>query len=640
MFLDKTTQSFLYNIASIDSMYELLDTAYTVGKFTIAAGETSIPEIDFIVRGKGIECHNYDRSYNNTNSAVYTSAAKTNFNLGDTVALKRASNNAVIAASVTIIDKWTFIDIDGTILQRFLTDYNKDISTAHYMEKTGGHKWYMAPSIATDDITSTVQSPSKTTITSSAAGSSGGVNVVVDNTTLFNQIMAAVLAGIGNEGGHLAFSGVGRLDLEAGSFADLVYNSTTGTFTGIASGAGTTGALDSSVEEVFIKDAIILNSANIKPDNFYVGHAITLTRFDAAGAPTIYRKELIKSYKNAGNVALVDTEWNAGYFPDSGDIYTISVGKPDVRITINPAMQLLDYLTSERYGRGLDLSNDIDLESFKASARACDTRSNVTVATATSNAVAVDDIYRYPASGALLFRGTVESDAAGNATGYKEGVFTDVVGKIARKWNNWYEFQDGEYIWWNSNIYEIATTGVVAADPTNTLVPSSSVQPLTKISGTGDSSLSIDVASTRTTFDGNPIVKKYVPASNSYANGYSLYDSDDVKYWRYLGWNAQSQDYVTRHQTNAVVSTSNPIFDNINLMLKQFNGILRYSNGKYQLAIKSRTPVSFDSREILDESDIIGSISLKDGGVKKSHNSISTSIRDPQTKFESRSVFL
>ena len=631
--------------------HRVLDTAYTVGKFTIAPGETSIPEMDFIVRGKGVECFNYDRSFNATNTV---SADATNFNIGDTVALRTSSSayvnsNDAAASSVTITDKWTFIDIDGTILQRFLTDYNKDISTAHYMEKTGGHKWYMAPSIATDDITSTVQSPSKTTITSSAAGSSGGVNVVVDNTALFNQIMAAVLAGIGNEGGHLAFSGVGRLDLEAGSFADLVYNSTTGTFTGIASGAGTTGALDSSVEEVFIKDAIILNSANSKPDNFYVGHAITLTRFDSAGVPTI-QKRLIKSYKNAGNVALVDTEWNAGYFPDSGDSYTISIGKPDVRVTINPAMQLLDYLTSERYGRGLDLSNDIDLESFKASARACDTRSNVTVATATSNAIAVDDIYRYPASGALLFRGTVESvttrKVEGTANAFKEVVFKDVIGKLGKKWNSWESFAGNQIIWDNGSLWLMSSSGgqqTTVPDTSGSYQTTSTAFNLTKVSGTGPTSLSLDIS--KQSANGNPLVKSWVSYGGAQADngsfvgsGYSLYDSDDIKYWKYIGWDSNDQRNVTRHQMNQSVATSNPIFDNINLMLKQFNGILRYSNGKYQLDIKSRTPVSFDSREILDESDIIGSISLKDGGVKKAHNSISTSIKDPQTKFESRSV--
>ena len=89
---------------------------------------------------------------------------------------------------------------------------------------------------------------------------------------------------------------------------------------------------------------------------------------------------------------------------------------------------------------------------------------------------------------------------------------------------------------------------------------------------------------------------------------------------------------------NQTVATANPIFDNVNLMLKQFNGILRYSNGKYQLDVRGQSPSTFVVGEVIEEADIIGSISLKDKGVKKTYNSVSTSIKDPQTKFESRSV--
>ena len=71
---------------------------------------------------------------------------------------------------------------------------------------------------------------------------------------------------------------------------------------------------------------------------------------------------------------------------------------------------------------------------------------------------------------------------------------------------------------------------------------------------------------------------------------------------------------------NQVVATSNPVFDNINLMLKQFNGVLRYSNGLYALDIKGKTPTTFVVGETIDESDIIGSISISDGGLKKSYN--------------------
>ena len=62
---------------------------------------------------------------------------------------------------------------------------------------------------------------------------------------------------------------------------------------------------------------------------------------------------------------------------------------------------------------------------------------------------------------------------------------------------------------------------------------------------------------------------------------YSLYDSDYVKYWRYLGWEDQRQSWATRHQTSFIFETAKPIFDNINALLSHFNGILSYSNGKY-----------------------------------------------------------
>ena len=47
----------------------------------------------------------------------------------------------------------------------------------------------------------------------------------------------------------------------------------------------------------------------------------------------------------------------------------------DVRVSINPAMQLLDYLMSKRYGKGLDVDL-INFDSFKEVARACDSQSD------------------------------------------------------------------------------------------------------------------------------------------------------------------------------------------------------------------------------------------------------------------------
>ena len=123
---------------------------------------------------------------------------------------------------------------------------------------------------------------------------------------------------------------------------------------------------------------------------------------------------------------------------------------------------------------------------------------------------------------------------------------------------------------------------------------------------------------------GNPVVKIGASGIGPGSPGYSLYDADDVKYWRYMGWESQNQREVTRHQTNAVINTANSVFDNVNSMLGHFNGILRYSNGKYSLGVKkaSRTPTtitvsgtSYTLGDISDE-DIIGQINVEDAGQK------------------------
>ena len=52
--------------------------------------------------------------------------------------------------------------------------------------------------------------------------------------------------------------------------------------------------------------------------------------------------------------------------------------KSDRRVTNNPALQLLDYLRSKTYGKGLT-DNLLNLDSFREAARACDQQSKVVV---------------------------------------------------------------------------------------------------------------------------------------------------------------------------------------------------------------------------------------------------------------------
>ena len=617
--------------------HQLLDTAYVVAEFTVSEGEVTIPEMEFVVKGKLLECYNYDFSY--LQDSYYSSDALSNFHPGDLVTVKNSVGGATIS-TVRIADIEAYQDTQNNTAYRIRFKESPALGsvTAFYITD-GTNNYYLA----TYDNILNSGSVSETLIagaTTTVSGTGIGLDVTPDAGTTSPYDSASIISDM------IALGTVDLLDTneqyEQQTILGSNWNSTWNGTNWVSVGSTQVNAASVAVAEVTIKDCIALGASASAVDNAYNGQYIEVTHKFIDNTISVQKRKII-DYVGADRIAKVDSPWTETAIPVLGDTYKI-ISRGDLRVSTNPSMQVLDYITNNRYGRGLDLDKDIYLDSFTNSGRVCDTRSDVTMLFPSSANATAGAVYDLVDTGGLRrFQGTLKedltvvTDAAGNATGYKEGVFTDVVGKIARKWNNWYEFQDGEYIWWNSNIYEIATTGVVAADPTNTLVPSSSVQPLTKISGTGDSSLSIDVASTRTTFDGNPIVKKYVPASNSYANGYSLYDSDDVKYWRYLGWNAQSQDYVTRHQTNAVVNTTKSVFENINGMLGHFNGILRYSNGKYNLSVKTGTD-SFGTAQVINEDDIIGSINLEDAGQKGTYNRVSVSIPDPQNRYEGRSV--
>jgi len=640
--------------------HRLLDTAYVVSKYTIAAGETSIPEIDFVVRGKGINCHNYDRSYSRTNQA---SAASSDFNLGDQVYLKSNSGSSIthsVGGSVVatsgvqiITDKWTFLDVNGLNNTRFQTDWGYDITVSHYMEKVSdsSKKWYVAPEAAEDTVSGTVSTPSKTTIDTTSNNTNNGVNVVVDSNTAFENLLDWLTQADLEELAAIVLNGAGREAIQNSGIYNWIWNTSTNTIEEVGSGDSIT-SVSTELTEVFVKDAIILNST-AKPDDFYNGMKITLTRLDSNDVPYI-QERIILDYDNSANSAIVDKAWDAEYFPDAGDTYVITAGQPDVRVSLNPAMQLLDYLTNHRYGAGLSLENDIDLSTFKSAARDCDVNSDITVIVPSSTSFTAGDVYKYTGAGsAVLFQGTVVSSSSDTPTvqygsgenppTFKEVKFTNVIGKLGRKWNNWESFAPHQVIWddrgylWAMNSSGGQQTSLPATS--GSFQTTSTAFNLTKV-GSSSTTLPLHISNAELgqfSSDGNPLVKSYVNGTFN-GSGYDLYDSDSVKYWKYIGWDSNQQRNVTRHQMNQVISTSNPVFENINLMLKQFNGVLRFSNGRYALDIKGRTPTTFVVGETINEEDIIGTISIKDGGLKKSYNSVSTSIKDPQTKFEARSV--
>ena len=210
----------------------------------------------------------------------------------------------------------------------------------------------------------------------------------------------------------------------------------------------------------------------------------------------------------------------------------------------------------------------------------------------------------------------------------------------------------------SGNLGAVAVNASLDADPLSAPTPaptSVTTNPflrLAKLSGSGPAYMGVDTDKSRITFEGNPVVKDISVDSSGaitgISNGYSLYDSDDVKYWRYCGWEEQQQRWATRHQTNHVVNTATSVFNNINGMLGHFNGILRYSNGKYALSVEAAAAtdefasitVDGESYVIQDitEEDIVGSISVSDPGAKGTYNAVSVSLVDPQNKFENRSI--
>ena len=610
--------------------HRVLDTAYVVAQYTIGEGETTIPEVDFVVRGKLIKCYNYDRAYNIDSSQ--SSAALSNFNLGDSVAIKKTSDNSTINASVTIKDIFTITGRDGVSVQKvqFAEDLGLGLTTAFYMELSS-NKYYLQ-TWDNPAVTGDVAAKLEESVVSVAAGTNRGVKVTVSSSSDTAKAFED-------------FSGV-RISLfpttaDQGYINNLNSQDLLITYSSSNPGVADNIAHDSvanfnaaGINKILVKNVLKLPNTASSVDDAYVGKVINVTKIESDGSSTTQTRRIV-DYDGANRLVKVDMAFDGNRIPDTTFKFSI-LSSGDDRVSINPAMQVLDYLQDRRYGKGLDLNNDLDLDGFKAAGRDCDTTSDVTTQFASSVSISVGEKYRFPATGATFWQGTVKSISS--LGGKKEVTFTDCSGKLGNKWFEWKTYTDGDLVWHGDNVYIKSGTGTIAEAPSG----SSATVTLRKVGTSTD----INVDTTEANFDGNPVVKKFNSSTSSYLSGYSLYDSDFVKYWKYLGWESQHQRHVTRHQTNTVVDTGSPVFDNINNMLLQFNGLLRYSSGKYTLEIAGAS-TNLDSVTVgsttyypglITEDDIIGSIQVEDSGLKGTYNTVSVSVPDPANRYEDRSV--
>ena len=621
--------------------HRLLDTAYLHAEFRITEGETKLPKFKAVVKGVSVECFNYDHSYALDISRLSSNTSQLkNFQIGDQVQLFNTVTTDEITSSTpwVIHDRWFFYDAEGSKNYRFIIknsvgEYPTILSTGRfYMEVSSVRLYFAAYAAKAHGTDKSVGAALSTTISGRGA-----------QQISISSASNAVKAALALSGASVKLTSSKNDSFIHANFSGFDYNSNT------LDDLGSNVTWTNDITSVIVGNGIQLDSSATGSDNVYNGARITVTRnFDDGTKYTQTRK--IVDYNGSNRVAVVDSPWDGGYIPGVGeptnaDTYNIELGV-DERPSINPAMQMMDYLRSKRYGKGLKLT-DIDLPSFIASGRECDQQSTVTVV---GTSAAVDNlekgaVYTYGTAGtAGYFRGTVydvEIPARNIGGGlYKQVTFSNVIGKLGRKFNKYTNFATNELIWENG-VAKAATSGYMTGGfGTGGNLTTATLTKLTlnQVAKNGPTSLVIDVSIFKSG-NGNPIVKSYTPNFNSYsASGYSLYDSDDIKYWKYVGWDYPDQRNVTRHQMNQSINTSQPLFTNVNKMLDQFNGMLRYSSGKYSLAIKSKQPSTFDPLEIFEAGDIIGTLKLTDSGSKKTYNTAQLSFPDPQNKFENREI--
>jgi hypothetical protein len=633
--------------------HRLLDTAYMVVEYTIGEGETQIPTLDFVVRGKGVPCYNYDHAFELDSSV--TGESITNFQIGQSVTVKGevSGESDVTIGTATVKDIYQISPIGKLVKEARIqfTSNPTDVAFKKFYITDGTNTLHLVSHDAVEE-SGTLPTTLATAITGVSNNSGGGIDIAISSSS---DVHAALLAFPTDR----PFSIIESLTEE---FSPTLLNQfvADSVSSGSLANVGETQTSASTIIGDFVVAAknLKLNSSTASGTaDAYNGMDIEVSTTLGSGEIRTQRRNIV-DYDGSSKTVLVDTPFE--FLPKQGDSYKILGSQGgDLRVTNNPAMQLLDYMQSDRYGRNLSLDQDLDAESFFQTARACDTQSNVTLFVG-SNAPVVGDVYKYATSSSsygTAWQGTVKSvgDAVtidGNTR--RSVVFENVLGKIVTRWADWKVFADEDLYYHNGRLYEHSGSASTVSEPAAS--GSSDFKTsltITKVSGSGSSTLAVDINrnsdatyKNRHTFEGDPVVKTY--SSLRYSSGYSLYDSDDVKYWRYLGWESQNQRHVTRHQTNVTLDTSKSIFSNINSMLGHFNGMLRYSAGKYSLALKkgAETPTSITVGsetyivEDINETDIIGKIDVQDAGQKGTYNQVDVGINDPQNRFEGRSIMM
>ena len=664
--------------------HRLLDTAYVVMDVEIGEDATTVPDVEYVVRGKLCSSYNYDYSY--AHSPASLTEDYNNFDVGDVVDLYRTvagENDVEINSDVMIIDKWYFMDPSGDQQWRFRFStapslgYSGGIAThkEFYMKNSSNQTWTMATWDYTDIThnTGTVPSENSTTATVNDNGNNASTITIPNNLPWiadivgegdFEHLYSVKLADPNKSYGYVNFW--------------WTWNDST-TLTHSGTGAQSTGITAGS-QTIISGNTITLASGASTADNTYRGFSINLVKTSTAEDGTLQTQTItrtITAYDGGTKIATLNTPWPAQSEPAVGDTYnlkrkirksfagnsTTDIRTDDMRVSINPGIQLLDYLTG-RYGKALDIDTDISLADFLLAARTCDDRGTQTMQGAQAGSVGDRFVLTSDGttSGDVIAMGLVKTLGTSNSVNFTE--FQQVYGKFTKKFmKNSYSYLVGDMIYTSEGYYRVTSAGTKATAPTGTN-PTGFTGPHTSVSLFAINSSTGAVSGSAVNFSRVSDSKYYNPCAvynsttGGYDTGYSLYDSDHIRYWRYLGWDDKHQRFATRHQTQGIVDTANSVFENVNGFLKNFNGLLSYEGGKYALRIETASDavtstvitsansgsysgytkgVEYNPRVISDD-DIIGNITLSDEGVAKSFNTVSTQIMDPANMFKGRAV--
>ena len=634
--------------------HRLLDTAYSSMKFVIDADSTTIPEVEYVVKGKVLDCYNYDNSYT-PDKALGASDDADNFSSGDLVTVETSTNGSSWAVDTTgthasnkfkIMHKWLFTTSRGTAHYRFRLDTtpNLGLVNGRATDKTrlrlkdgSGNYWHM--------LTWDHEIIGETTFPNEWVAAGSNISTTGSGTLTISGISNANKTKLGTSDPRIQFYAD-----DLGEAAGLKYAILKGTWSGSGDANVLTFANTDYSGVTFPNDIEIRNAlefdmtsistiANITDatetlaSSYTDSHNNTIFERGALlhNLTTGESREII-AFGTGNDILEIETPFLTP--PYSNHKFKIDGSGADKRASSNPAIQTLDFVMNKRYGRGLE-EKDLDISSFITSAKLCDARSDITIRlTGSPSGVQPGDTFQIThngsSSGTHIASGTVAT--GGVDTTNNTITLTKVINKFAKKFAEHVSYKAGDIIYTSAGNFFRATE---AGSGSNT-EPTSSTSNLTLLSGTVDMHKVSGSGSVNTL----SIAKSGLPID------YSLYDSDWVKYWRYFGWEEAHQSEVTRHQTNFMLDTGKSVFQNINSLLTHFNGVLSYENGKYVLDVETQenAPTASLSNGVntnpyyIDENDIIGKIGVVDNSQKNGKNTIKASLADPQLNWGTRSV--